>query len=78
MAILEIKLRGGKRPVMAMVDGDLVCIKKASTFGKSVALFLPKEWLMAIEMKHGQKPGKFTLNFNAEVLTIKPYFGREG
>jgi len=78
MAIMDIKVGGGRKPVMARVDGELVIIKKASVFGTSKALFLPREWLLAIELKQHQQPEKFTLSYNAEVLTVKPYFGDEG
>lgn len=78
MGIAEIKVRGGRKPILAMVDGELVIIKKATKFGSSRVIFLPKEWLMAIEISQNRQPEKFALSFNASVLTIKPYFGDEG
>jgi len=77
MGIIEVRT-GGRKPVMAMVGGELVIIKRASKISKSLAIFLPSEWLKVIALKHKQKPEKFTLNYNTEVLTIKPYFGDEG
>lgn len=78
MGIWTIKTRGGKKPVMAMVDGELVIIKKAITLGSSQAIILPKEWILALTIRHKQEPVKFALVYNSEVMTIRPYFGKEG
>ena len=78
MAIIDLKPRGGRKQIRAMVNGELVVIKRASRFGETLGIFLPREWIMALEIKHNRKPEKFMLDYNAEVMTIRPYFGEEG
>ena len=75
MGSLTVKVRGGKKPVIAMVNGELSVIKKASKFDSSLAIFLPREWIMALEITNKRKVEKFALTYNCEVLTIRPYFG---
>ena len=77
VGVLNIKSRGGRKPEMVMVEGELVQVKKLSRFGNSLALFLPKPWLTALSYKHGKDVTAVTLDFNIEVLTIRPYFGDE-
>lgn len=78
MGMVDIKTRGGRTPVIARVNGELVVIKRATKIGNTLGIFLPREWVKAVEAKHKQSVGKFMLTYNTEVMTIRPYFGDEG
>ena len=75
---MDIKPRGGRKPVMVMVDGEIVMIKKVTSFGSSDAIFIPKEWVIAQTILHGEAPVKYSIIYNAEVLTMRPYYGKAG
>lgn len=67
--------KGGKRPVMAQVDGDLMFIKKIAKVGSSHCVFLPSEWFTLVEVQCGKRPTKIGMSIDGKVITIKPYFG---
>lgn len=79
MGTIYAKGRGGRKPVLAYVDGELVHIKPLSMIGNSVGIILPKEWLTLTEYKMGKRPEKVAITYNvsdlASVITIRAYFG---
>ena len=79
MGSIDVRVRGGRKPVMVMAEGELVFLKKATTIGAwSKGIILPKEWLNAIQITKGKAPEYFTLTYTITpeaVLAIKPYFG---
>ena len=66
----------GRKPTMAMIDGELVEIRKVIKTGNSRSVTLPRQWVAAVEGK-GELEG-VTLVYNATVLTIRAYYGKNG
>lgn len=77
MGSIDLKPKGGRKPKMALVDGEYVMIKKLSRFKTSQALFLPREWLLAVSAKYDKDVTEVAIDYNSTVLTIRPYFGNE-
>jgi len=67
--------KGGRKPVMDYVDGELMFIKRISKVGTSHCIFLPSEWFALCEMRCGKRPTKIGMSINDKVIIIKPYFG---
>ena len=66
----------GRKPTMDYVDGELVEIRKVIKTGNSMSVTLPRQWIAAVQGK-GELEG-VTLVYNAHVLTIRPYYGKNG
>ena len=81
MGKLYLKTRGGRKPRLEYVDGDMVQIKPLTKVGNSVAVILPKEWLNLTKVTMGKCPKKVTLQYNvsdlASVITLRAYFEEE-
>lgn len=66
----------GRRAKLVRVDGEIMELHKPMRSANSVAIFLPRAWIMAVEGK--EEVVAFAVSYNAKVLTVRPYYGEGG
>ena len=60
----------GRQPKKVMIDGCPTQLRKAIDWNYSTAIFLPKEWISALQLVHGAKPEYFTVEMDIDELTL--------
>ena len=70
--VLRMAIKGGKKPVYAYYNGEMVMVKALTKFGNSYGVILPNEWITiqggAESIKH------ILLEVRDTLIVIKPCF----
>lgn len=74
MGTLYVPQRG-RKPKQALIEGKVVQLRKSIDRQYSTLVFLPKEWIEALEMKHGRKPDAYAvMDADMNEIVLRAYY----